>query len=324
MDIGNIRKQLQDLEKKYQSGGSVRINNIRPEYKNDIQDAINYEKEYLNSPKFKERVNKQGYNVEDYSKRMQRRLSDIKINNTNLPGSYSAFNIPGQSDTAEIYIKNGDKKGLEDRISSIVSHELGHEYDNSNLESFINNRNPLVSKTKSGRFLQKLDYFNPMSSTQIDSHEADYDEVASDVHAARYELSKASKYDGRYSNFTNEAYNKMRELSNSSPQSASSSLFNKLMSPEMKKYNTIYEKLLLNGMEFEKLPKEDQDFVDEYEKNMKQHNDTQKKNIFDIMNRVVSNENTTENNPIYVKEGGKILREQLNNLQNKFKNGGKI
>ena len=68
----NLKEQIQGLAEKFQKGGKkVTTNNIRGEYIPGIQNSVDYEKEYLDSPKFKERVEKAGYNFEEYQKKLK-------------------------------------------------------------------------------------------------------------------------------------------------------------------------------------------------------------------------------------------------------------
>ena len=237
-------------------------------------------------------------------------VDDSKIN---ANGSYY------RPDTNEVAISAKPLPSILKK-SDVFSHEIGHSFPNENLKKFIDDRNILVptdpiERKKMEEKLKDQNYYNG------DGHEQEDREMAADVHSARYELYKygidnKSKniYDGRYSNFTNSAYNDMLKIAKSNPFSASARLLNKVGSRKFEKEwdKVTSEVKTINSDAEQEWYDETLNKIDEKAKKLN------KQYIFEIMNRIVQNNNL--NNIKYAQEGGNLnnIRNILNNMYNKY------
>ena len=304
-----------------QSGGLIYYPNIEkgisPSDKNAFLTALNFENKYITSPKFKERVEKAGYNFQDYMSNMKGILKNISLtvddSKINASGAYY------RPDTNEVGISTKLIPNMLKK-SDVFSHEIGHSFSNENLKKFIDDRNILVptdpiERKKMEEKLKDQNYYNG------DGHEQEDREMVADVHSARYELYKygidnKSKniYDGRYSNFTNSAYNDMLKIAEDNPFSASARLLNKVGS---RKFDKEWDKATsdvktINSDAEQERYDETLNKIDEKAKKLN------KQYIFEIMNRVVQNNNL--NDIEYAQEGGSLnnIRNILNNIYNKY------
>ena len=304
-----------------QSGGLIYYPNIEkgvlPSDRNAFLTALNFENKYITSPKFKERVEKAGYNFQDYISNMKGILKNISLtvddSKINASGAYY------RPDTNEVGISTKLIPNMLKK-SDVFSHEIGHSFSNENLKKFIDDRNILVptdptERKKMEEKLKDQNYYNG------DGHEQEDREMVADVHSARYELYKygidnKSKniYDGRYSNFTNSAYNDMLKIAEDNPFSASARLLNKVGS---RKFDKEWDKVTsdvktINSDAEQERYDETLNKIDEKAKKLN------KQYIFEIMNRVVQNNNL--NDIEYAQEGGSLnnIRNILNNMYDRY------
>ena len=303
----NLREELNQILIKYQKGGIIYYPDIEkgvlPSDKNAFLTALNFENKYITSPKFKERVEKAGYNFQDYMSNMKGILKNISLtvddSKINASGAYY------RPDTNEVGISTKLIPSMLKK-SDVFSHEIGHSFSNENLKKFIDDRNILVptdpiERKKMEEKLKDQNYYNG------DGHEQEDREMVADVHSARYELYKygidnKSKniYDGRYSNFTNSAYNDMLKIAEDNPFSASARLLNKVGS---RKFDKEWDKVTsdvktINSDAEQERYDETLNKIDEKAKKLN------KQYIFEIMNRIVQSDNT--NDIKYAQEGGII------------------
>lgn len=275
----------------------------------DFVKSVNFEKDYIKTAKFKERVEKAGYDFEDYKENQIDILNSIKLrtdDDVNKPIAYyrnSENDVNLRSAKAN---KSIDNKVIPTGLS-IISHEVGHSFNNENLYPFINKRNIYQPKTLKDRQALRLKRkANPnFYKDTIEGHELEPFEVVADVHAARRELYDFTKgkFDGRSSNLTEEAYKALKKVADINPDSASRRLLDKIKSKET-------EAELKSIPDPAKVVTEEQQL--NYEKiNDKIHKRIRKDNkqyIFDIMNRVVDNRTKTigDKNIIYAETGGTL------------------
>ena len=273
--------------------------------KKQFLDVLNYEKEYLDSPKLKERAQKAGYNAEGYRELMGNRLNGLSLRIDDDP----------QSNTNGAYYNSQDQSvnfnSNEDDFDT-MPHEIGHAFENTKLNDFINKRNRFIpatylSQIRTEEKLKNEDYYSG------EGHELDPEETSADVHAVRYELSKLGKsgYDGRYSNFTNEAYNDMVKIALKDPLSASARVLNKIGSRK----NQYKLRKIQDGTNKVKTDADQEKYDKEIDDLYEDRNRESKKYIFDIMNSVVQNE--PQKTIPQAKNGGSV-RENLNILAQKF------
>ena len=316
-----VSNQNNELIPISQNGGLIYYPNIEkgvlPSDRNAFLTALNFDNKYITSPKFKERVEKAGYNFQDYISNMKGILKNISLtvddSKINASGAYY------RPDTNEVGISTKLIPNMLKK-SDVFSHEIGHSFSNENIKKFIDDRNILVpteptERKKMEEKLKDQNYYNG------DGHEQEDREMVADVHSARYELYKygidnKSKniYDGRYSNFTNSAYNAMLKIAEDNPFSASARLLNKVGS---RKFDKEWDKVTsdvktINSDAEQERYDETLNKIDEKAKKLN------KQYIFEIMNRVVQNNNL--NNIEYAQEGGSLnnIRNILNNIYNKY------
>lgn len=298
MDISKVKKDLDNLVQKFQKGGKIDV-----EAKKNFLETIKFEKDYLKSNKIKERMRLAGLNPDEELPKLNTALNmmDLRVDNSEINRNGAYFS---RSDNAVSYRNNGENADVM-AGKYVMGHEVGHLYGgnddgiNKPYEDFIDDRNSQVEQTAIGRMMQKFRLRNNSEYYTNTGHEASWGETVADVHSARQELKNISNYDGRTSNFTNEAYNAMVKHAATNPNSASAQLIDKIGTPQKKYYDKILNKTM------DELTKEDEIWLKKYQKEKHKHDAVQKKYIFDIMNRIVSNENTREVD--YAKLGG-ILR----------------
>lgn len=289
-----------------------------------FKDIMAYEKGYINSPKFLERLTKAGYNAKEYKDNQKDKLDSIQLNiddsSNNISGAYYSDNPSILGRQRAVNVLSGKEKKIREFLgteSDVIAHEVGHSYDNEKLTPFINKRNKFYPKTEEEVINVKkaqdmvggpLEYYQMTH----EGHEMHPGEMSADVHSARKELYDYTKqkgkklYDGRYSNFTEDAYNQMKEISAKRANSASSRLLEKIsreMTPSEKK---VWENT--KGIDNAAKQKIYDDKTDAIQENMDK--DT-KQYIFDIMNRVVDNTDTKKlngKNIKYAMNGGSIER----------------
>ena len=298
----------------FQKGGLIYYpeidKEIPQEAKNNFLNALNFENEYISTPKFKERVEKAGGNFKESYKNLKENLRNLKFktDNKNTSEHYPAFyNLFRNSiDVNPKYSDNYRKR--------ILTHEIGHLFDDDESMNFINDRNFLVP-TDNPALRKKIEngdnYLDGFTG-----HEQNYNEMIADIHSARQELYDYGKknhpknvYDGRYSNFTNDAYNDLLKISQKDPDSSARYLLDKVGSYDL-------EKLRKNIKSKKPVDKK---ALDKAEKEFKE---TQKKYIFDLMNKVVNNDNTFKEDEdlFYAQKGGSIDNENVKNFYNDMLN----
>lgn len=306
----NLKEQIQGLSEKFQKGGKTQYPpmdaNAPFRLKKQFLDVLNYEKEYLDSPKLKERAQKAGYNAEGYRELMGNRLNGLSLRIDDDP----------QSNTNGAYYNSQDQSvnfnSNEDDFDT-MPHEIGHAFENTKLNDFISERNRFIpqkylSRIRTEEKLKNEDYYSG------EGHELDPDEASADVHAVRYELSRLGKsgYDGRYGNFTNEAYNDMVEIALKAPNSASARILNKIGSSDTRRRRNQIESKVGEV----KTKKDQEKYDSSLDALYEEDRNRSKRYIFDIMNSVVQNE--PQKNIPQAQNGGSV-RESLDILAQKFK-----
>lgn len=282
MNYKNIKQELNRLAVKYQKGGYTSA--IDKTAKERFTSALNFEKEYLQGKKIKERLLKLGLDPNTEINTLNTLLNGVTLNvdnsSTNRTGAYYS-----PDDNIIAYSQNDPRS----TSSQAMNHEAGHIFNdvNENNSDMIDARNGFVDPSLSGILMHKLKSAFNEEYRNTYGHEAMWEEMVADVHGARQELKK-SGYDGRYSNFTNQAYNDMRKYAEKKPDSASARLFFKVGAPETSRYRVL--KAQYDQINPNEIPKEDKEFIKDYEQNKKKYDDIQKRYIFDIMNKVVSND----------------------------------
>lgn len=283
----------------------------------NFKEAVRFEKEYINTPKFKERVKKAGYDVDAYRNLQARKLNNLELNvddsSFNKSGLYYLDNkiFGGPSIRRTVNVPSAIKRKSVDVPQDISSmtHEVGHSYDYSKLEDFINKRNIYVPKTKKqkeerDKAIDAAGGVNDYYWKVREGHEADPAEMSADVHAVRKELydytNKKGKtlYDGRYSNFTEDAYKQMKKISRD-PNSASYRILDKVGRKKTEAEEKIWSDV--DGIDTDAKQEAHDKKTDAIQKSMDR--DT-KQYIFDIMNRVVDNKKPSSSN--YMAMGGVI------------------
>lgn len=292
----------------------------------DFINTLNFENKYIQSKKFKERVEKAGYDYPSYKQDQQRKLKTIslKVDDTdnNRNGAYysSKNKIAVWSDKNRM-LGSGD---IEPVGTDTFAHEVGHSFDNDRLNDYIYARNILTPKTIAGKIEEQIKQTDEVYNAG-EGHEKSNYEVSADVHSARYELyqyglqNKKGKniYDGRYSNFTNDAYNDMVKIARN-PNTASYRLLNKIGKKPSDEDMYWLKKASNSEKEEQFLDKKQE----ELEKKKKLNN---KKYLFDIMNNIVDNTKDT-NTVTYAKYGGKLNNNPMKYAQplEKYACGGKM
>lgn len=295
---GTIRKMLYA-----QAGGKIDTRGRKifdKAAKENFANALKFEKEYLNSKKIRERIKKSGLDVDDELERLGERLNAVNlvVDESGSNANGASYNEPSD----EIRYSYSSPTNVN---QDTMSHEVGHIFGRSNIRysNYIDDRNGLIEEDRFGKVWQKLKLLTSSDYRMGEGHEADWQELVADVHSAREELRNVG-YDGRFSNFNNKVYNDMRKMADQNPDSAVGRIFNKIGPSESIKYRSMksyYDRINPN-----EVPKEHKDFMKDYENNKQKYEDTQKRYIFDVMNKIVLNENTNEDKRIYVKRGGKL------------------
>lgn len=314
MNYKNIKKELDRLSVKYQAGGRIDERGRKimdTAAKENFNRAVQFEKEYLLGNKAKERLLNLGLDPNTEIPTLWNKLSTVTLgvdnSSDNNNGAY--YEDFGNS----IKYSNGSANNVN---SDTMNHEVGHIFGRANIRNsdMIDNRNAYIDQNTMGGLWQKVKNTFSSEYSSGEGHEADWQELVADVHAARQEL-VGTGYDGRKANFTNEAYNSMRRYANQMPDSASGRLFFKVGTPETSKYRMLKTQMEYQKIPLNKLPKEDQDFIQDYEKNKKKYEDTQKRYMFDVMNKIVSNDTAPENIE-FAKLGGLIKKLKIENKRN--------
>lgn len=299
--------------KKITTNLGKKIKSTSDEDRRDFASAVKFEKEYLNTPKFKERATKAGYDPDEYRKEQIKKLNNLKLvtddSSKNKSGLYyrekTLYGIPTGNVIAVPSNKNRQANPNLPKGISPMSHEVGHSFNNDKLEEFINERNIYYPKTdKEKAKINQLRKDNPdFYSKTIEGHELEAVETVADVHAVRRELydytkAKGRTFDARSSNMGNKQYNDIKDIAKN-PSSASYLLLNKIQSV----LTDEERKKLPNGKGVDTDAKQeayDKIWDDAFEKKEKKS----KKDVIDVMNRVVSNQKAT---PIQYMANGGIL-----------------
>ena len=291
----------------YQNGGTV---------KNYFLDSVEFEKEYLKGKKIKERLLKAGFKKpERQIDFLKNQLDEVTLNSINDKDESPAYYNPS---TNEVFYNKSRKQAYD---KDTIPHEIGHIFNDTNKlnEKLIDDRNTFIKEKGWDKFIQKLKlrYDIDASYHTHEGHEAEWGETVADVHAARQELLKKG-FDGRFSNFTNDAYDKMREIANTDIGSASARLLNKI--GNKKSEEDYYNNVLIKYGNGDNMTEEEMKVVKDYDNFQKRNKDVKKKYIFDIMNKVVSNDynngkmnNNQKNDDLlfYAQDGGKIYTQNI-------------
>ena len=146
----NLRKQLNQISIKYQNGGVTdrEIQVLKNTAKDNVNQSKQFELEYLNSPKFKERAIKAGYDYNTLKKQLYKNISTQKTNFYNDNGKTNgAFFNPSDNSLNFGISKNEDfEDGLINVNGDTVAHEIGHQFSNGkNLD--MTKQNDLLEKS---------------------------------------------------------------------------------------------------------------------------------------------------------------------------------
>jgi hypothetical protein len=150
--------------------------------------------QYVNSPKYKERLTSSGYkNVGDEL--------DIRLSNINKAKIVENFKEDSYYDShsKEININPIEQEFLQDQGSNVLSHEYGHA--------------EIDGRDFTGR-LNKEDYnqlYGRAHRAGAKGHDLDPRESKSDINALRYELMEQGIYDAGKEDFTEEHLNKSKK-----------------------------------------------------------------------------------------------------------------
>ena len=175
--MGWLDKYSQDIPKA-QAGETIRKWNL----------------DYINSPKYKERLESSGYENID---------KEIKIRNKNVKNTKIKYIDDKQSHydfpTKTVNIRDMDDEFLTSTGSNVLSHELGH--------AEIDSKNKMTGR------LNKEDYsqlYGRANRSGAKKHDLDPRESKADINALRYELMQQGIYDAGKQDFTKEHLNKSK------------------------------------------------------------------------------------------------------------------
>jgi len=247
---------------------------------NSDQDAMNWIINYMQSPKYKERLSNFYKNPDNISKQRINRVNDINIFEVNDPlGTTGSQYTPGSN---ELYMDNNQTRNIPGgRRDDILIHELSHatnnNISNSNFrltpeeeeymfdkEKLYGTKNVPDGKESLGKLYKeiarkkKMPLSNLLMTLDETFHDASPSEIKSDIDSFRYLLKKQGIYDASTQDMNQEILDKARK--------------------NIGLYNTF---------EFQRLQKNYDD-----------------KDLIDVMNKVASA--PTKRNEVYAKFGGKI------------------
>lgn len=185
-------------EEEYQQGGKV-----------NYQDVKDFYKDYINSPKYLERLQLSGYN--NPQKTINKRLNSVnnakviiqngapgyfkKLYNDLIDKPYSEGGSEHNSKTNTIILDDLEEKEGVPR-KSVLAHEYGHS--------------ELTGAPLNGKDLNSF-YERVIRTKNTDSHDLDPDENKSDINAFRYELKKQGIYDAGRQNIDKNILKKAKD-----------------------------------------------------------------------------------------------------------------
>lgn len=327
----NLRKQLDQISVKYQNGGVTdrEIQVLKNTAKDNVNQSKQFELEYLNSPKFKERAIKAGYDYNTLKKQLYKNISTQKTNFYNDNGKTNgAFFNPSDNSLNFGISKNEDfEDGLINVNGDTVAHEIGHQFSNGkNLDmtkqrDLLEKSNFLLPKDFIGKVKRGYEIATNPDYYQEDGHETFNSETIADIHSARKELFDKTGIDLRYSNMTDEAFNIMLKDAFKRKENSFERIFSKIGKDKNKEILNDYFFKSTDPNEIDQIYKKYntdekiQKLKKDAEKAMRDNKDV----IMNLMNRVVDNKDNNED-LFYAQEGGSLnnIRNTLTSIYNKY------
>jgi LysM repeat protein len=228
----NVGKKANHFINSFQGGGSVYPVNYVPQAQNG-EDVISWTKEYVKSPKYKERITNAGYNNPD--EQIDRRLQNLEnvniVDTSNPRGTVykpSKNTIEtGYPEDLEYYNIHKNLYPTKPELNSIIAHELGHSETNrkGSATSLLNKRDreELKNRLRPGSDEDLEVYINGELKHDRSKHNIIPEENKSDLNSFRYDL--RNMYDAGNEDFTEEylknspdSFAKERLLKNYSPE----------------------------------------------------------------------------------------------------------
>jgi hypothetical protein len=216
----------------FQMGGFVYPVNYVPQSQNG-EDVVSWTKEYVKSPKYKERITNAGY--DDPDKQIGRRLQNLEnvniLDTSNPRGTVykpSKNTIEtGYPEDLEYYNIHKNLYPTKPELNSIIAHELGHSETNrqGSATSLLNKRDreELKNRLRPGSDEDLEVYINGELKHDRSKHNIIPEENKSDLNSFRYDL--RNMYDAGNEDFTEEylknspdSFAKERLLKNYSPE----------------------------------------------------------------------------------------------------------
>lgn len=192
------------------------------------EDAIEFTVDYLKSPKYRERLEKSGYN--DIDKLIKDRIDRIektkivqfsglpKTATEKLNSAITGFNY--SSDPQSMYnpmigsvlVNKFQADKTNSSINEVIAHELGHAEISARMDSpdvivpaaVSMNYNDLSEMRKRSRIKRQNDLEPKSWEDRKNRHESNPEEVKSDLNALRYLLKEKGVYDAGKEDFTKE------------------------------------------------------------------------------------------------------------------------
>jgi LysM repeat protein len=230
--FNTAKKANQWLLSNFQGGGSVYPVNYVPQAQNG-EDVVSWTKEYVKSPKYKERITNAGY--DDPDKQIGRRLQNLEnvniVDTSNPRGTVykpSKNTIEtGYPTDLEYYNIHKNLYPTKPELNSIIAHELGHSETNrkGSATSLLNKRDreELKNRLRPGSDEDLEVYINGELKHDRSKHNIIPEENKSDLNSFRYDL--RNMYDAGNEDFTEEylknspdSFAKERLLKNYSPE----------------------------------------------------------------------------------------------------------
>lgn len=329
--IGYEALNSEDETPKYQNGGVTdrEIQVLKNTAKDNVNQSKQFELEYLNSPKFKERAIKAGYDYNTLKKQLYKNISTQKTNFYNDNGKTNgAFFNPSDNSLNFGISKNEDfEDGLINVNGDTVAHEIGHQFSNGkNLDmtkqrDLLEKSNFLLPKDFIGKVKRGYEIATNPDYYQEDGHETFNSETIADIHSARKELFDKTGIDLRYSNMTDEAFNIMLKDAFKRKENSFERIFSKIGKDKNKEILNDYFFKSTDPNEIDQIYKKYntdekiQKLKKDAEKAMRDNKDV----IMNLMNRVVDNKDNNED-LFYAQEGGSLnnIRNTLTSIYNKY------
>ena len=329
--IGYEALNSEDETPKYQNGGVTdrEIQVLKNTAKDNVNQSKQFELEYLNSPKFKERAIKAGYDYDTLKKQLYKNISTQKTNFYNDNGKTNgAFFNPSDNSLNFGISKNEDfEDGLINVNGDTVAHEIGHQFssgknlDMTKQNDLLEKSNFLLPKDFIGKVKRGYEIATNPNYYQEDGHETFNSETIADIHSARKELFDKTGIDLRYSNMTDEAFDIMLKDAFKRKENSFERIFSKIGKDKNKEILNDYFFKSTDPNEIDQIYKKYntdekiQKLKKDAEKAMRDNKDV----IMNLMNRVVDN-NDNNQDLFYAQEGGSLnnIRNILTNIYNKY------